>query len=133
MNGRYIIDTNIIVGLFANEDAICTRFHSGTNIVLPSIVLGELYYGAFKSMKTGENLRKINRLVAEKIILSCDAGTAYEYGRLRNEQRMKGKPLPENDLWIAALAMQHNLIMASRDKHFADIDGLKWECWLKTS
>jgi len=129
MNGRYIVDTNIIVGLFANEDAICTRIHADAKIILSSIVLGELYFGAFKSVKTSENLRKINRLMADKIILNCDAGTAYVYGRLRNEQRMKGKPLPENDIWIAALAMQHNFILASRDKHFADIEGLNWECW----
>jgi len=129
MIGDYPLDTNVVVSLFAKEDSICQRITADTRVILSSTVLGELYYGAFKSKRVGENLRKINRLIENRIVLGTDLGTAQEYGALRNEQRLKGRPLPENDLWIAALARQHDLILVSRDNHFAEVEKLKLECW----
>jgi tRNA(fMet)-specific endonuclease VapC len=98
-------------------------------VILSSVILGELFYGAYKSDRMAENLRRINRLMEGRTILGTDVGTAQEYGEIRNEQRLKGRPLPENDVWLAALARQHDLILVSRDGHFAQIDKLKTESW----
>ena len=59
----------------------------------------------------------------------CDKDTAYQYGIVKNKLLDKGKPIPENDIWIAAVAMQNNLIFVTRDGHFSEIEDLKFEKW----
>jgi tRNA(fMet)-specific endonuclease VapC len=54
---------------------------------------------------------------------------AREYGRLRQRLRTKGRPLPENDIWIAATAKHHELVLVTRDRHFGDVDDLLVEAW----
>jgi len=61
--------------------------------------------------------------------LICDIETATHYARIKNDLRLKGKPIPENDIWIAALALQHGLILATRDAHFGEVDGLTVVRW----
>lgn len=55
--------------------------------------------------------------------------TCINYGLIKASLRKKGKPIPENDIWIAAIAMQHSLVVATRDKHFDEVDGLSTEEW----
>jgi tRNA(fMet)-specific endonuclease VapC len=129
MNGKFLLDTNIVVGMFANDLAICQRLSQRPEVFLSSVVLGELYFGAQKSKRVKENLRRIDELLAEAMVLACDTGTAYEYGIVHNELRLKGRPIPENDTWLAAHARQHGLTLVSRDRHFAEIDELRWEQW----
>jgi tRNA(fMet)-specific endonuclease VapC len=62
-------------------------------------------------------------------VLACDAITATYYGNVKDQLRLKGKPIPENDIWIAALALQHDLVLISRDEHFKVIEQLKVETW----
>jgi tRNA(fMet)-specific endonuclease VapC len=62
-------------------------------------------------------------------VIPCDATTARHYARLRNRLRGKGRPIPENDLWIAATAIEHGLVLVSRDEHFAQVEGLLVESW----
>ncbi|HID51436.1 MAG TPA: type II toxin-antitoxin system VapC family toxin [Anaerolineae bacterium] len=62
-------------------------------------------------------------------MLSCDIGTAHVYGKVKDNLRKKGRPIPENDVWIAALAIEHNLTLATRDAHFAEIEKLETEAW----
>ena len=101
----------------------------GPRVLISVVVLGELYYGAQKSRRVDENLRRINRLLTEAVLLENDAGTAFEYGLIRNELRLQGRPIPENDLWVAAAARQHGLVLVSRDNHFTYVEGLKLEAW----
>jgi tRNA(fMet)-specific endonuclease VapC len=56
--------------------------------------------------------------------MPCDAATAREYGRIKEILRAKGKPIPENDIWIAAMAVQHGLTLATRDQHFGEVPNL---------
>jgi tRNA(fMet)-specific endonuclease VapC len=51
------------------------------------------------------------------------------YGRVSHQLRVKGRPIPQNDIWIAALAIQHNLTVLTRDSHFAEVDGLATQSW----
>jgi tRNA(fMet)-specific endonuclease VapC len=71
----------------------------------------------------------VERFVAGRSILSCDLQVAREFGRLKQGLRAKGRPLPENDIWIAAIASYHRLIMVTRDRHFRDIDDLPIAEW----
>lgn len=63
-------------------------------------------------------------------MLGCDTDTARRYGDIKHGLRVKGSPLPENDIWIAAIALQHNLTLATRDAHFREIPNLNTNPWL---
>lgn len=129
MGGSYLLDTNIIIGLFAEEESIIAQVKQSDEIFIPSIALGELHYGAQKSKRTQENLERIEKFVTNVAVLDCDADTAYQYGDIKNRLRIKGRPLPENDIWIAALALQYGLTLVTRDSHFQHIENLQTVEW----
>ena len=106
MSGSYLLDTNIIIGLFAGQASIINHLQKSDEIFIPSIALGELHYGARKSGRVQKNLERIEEFVADVTVIDCDASTARLYGDVKNRLRVKGRPLPENDIWIAALALQ---------------------------
>lgn len=126
---RFLIDTNIVIAIFAQEAGVLQRLQQALFYFLPSIVLGELYYGARKSGRVEANVQRVEDFVAHNAVLDCDAETARHYGLIREALRAKGKPIPENDIWIAALALQHDLTLVSRDAHFNEIDGLSVVVW----
>ena len=129
MSGSVLLDTNIVIGLFANEPAVLARLSKTDHIFIPSIVLGELYFGAYKWAHPDQNIRRVEEFIATSAVLVCDAATAARYGRIKKALREKDRPLPENDIWIAALAQQHNLTVVSRDQHFTEIENLSIEVW----
>jgi tRNA(fMet)-specific endonuclease VapC len=129
MSGKYLLDTNIIIALFASETAVQTSLANVSEVFISSIVVGELYYGARKSARTVENLERIDQLVANSVVLGCEIATAHYYGQVKNQLRLKGRPLPENDIWIAALALQHNLLLVTRDAHFQNVENLQAIAW----
>jgi tRNA(fMet)-specific endonuclease VapC len=128
MAGRYLLDTNIVIALFAADASIQGRL-AAAEVFVPSIVVGELYYGARKSGKVADNVKRVDEFAADNTVLACDVVTAAAYGDVKAALRVKGRPLPENDVWIAALALQHDLVLASRDAHFNEVDRLRVEAW----
>lgn len=129
MNGNFLLDTNILIAIFAEEPAVLARLATAESVFVPAIAMGELYYGARKSARVDTNLSRIDEFAAEAAILACDAITARHYGRIKNALRAKGHPIPENDLWIAAIAAQHGLTVVSRDDHFATVPDVLVEIW----
>jgi tRNA(fMet)-specific endonuclease VapC len=99
------------------------------SLFVPIIVLGELRFGAWKSGRVEENLRKIEAFAAASDVLPCDEATARLYGDVKADLRRKGRPIPENDIWISATALQHDLTIATRDPHFDHVEGLRTERW----
>ncbi len=128
-NGNYLLDTNIIIRLFTGDSAIQEKMLNGDNLFLPSPAIGELYYGAQKSGKVTENLHRTNTFVENHILLSCDLETAQWYGIIKERLRRKGRPIPNNDIWIAAIALQYDLILVTRDAHFDEVESLQTERW----
>jgi tRNA(fMet)-specific endonuclease VapC len=129
MSGRYLLDTNVIIAIFAEEPAVLQRVAAAEEVFVPVVVLGELYYGARKSARAAANIDRIDEFASAATTLGCDVATAQQYGRIKNDLRAKGRPIPENDIWIAAIAAQHGLTVVSRDDHFADVSGLPIEAW----
>lgn len=129
MSGSVLLDTNIVIDRFAGDSAILARLSGTDSVFIPSIVLGESYFVAYKSAHSDQNVRRIEEFIQTSAILVCDAATATHYGKIKKGLREKGRPLPENDIWIAALAQQHKLTVVSRDQHFREIDGLPIEAW----
>ena len=128
MPGEFLLDTNIVIAIFADETKVLKKIRRAT-VYLPVIVVGELIFGALKSGRAEMNLVRIKEFVAANSILPCDLGTAEGYGKIKQHLRGKGRPLPENDIWIAALARQYVLTLVSRDEHFQGIDELKLVKW----
>ena len=129
MSGSVLLDTNILIGILAKDESILSRLVETEAVFLPSIVLGELYFGAFKSAHPDDNAERIDRVAASTAIFYCDGTTALHYGRIKADLRAKGRPIPENDIWIAAIAQQHGLTVVSRDLHFREIENLPVEEW----
>ena len=86
-------------------------------------------YGAQKSHQTSTNLRNLKGFCQDVEIIDTDLETAFIFGEIQNELRKIGKPIPVNDIWIAAIARRNNLILVSRDKHFSNIENLLLEIW----
>ncbi len=129
MNGKYLLDTNMVIALFADDTAVKDNLAKAEEVFVPSIVIGELGFGARKSARVKENLERIDEFVANSVVLACDTETARRYGEIKNALRIKGHPIPENDIWIAAIALQHDLTLTTRDTHFSEIENLKVTTW----
>ena len=129
MSGRVLLDTNIVIALFAKEAAAQQHLAETDEVFVSSIVLGELYYGAQKSSRVEANITRVNTFAAANAILVCDTATAQYYGAIKNQLRAKGRPIPENDIWIAATAKQYQLTLVTRDEHFQAVEGLPIEQW----
>ena len=130
MSGKnYLLDTNILVAFFNGDTAVTQKVNELTAVQLSPVVIGELYYGAFKSAKRQQNLQRIRSFLSLCHVLPSDEETSYWYGHIRDGLRQKGRPIPENDIWIAATAQQHRLTLVSRDQHFHQVEGLVVEVW----
>lgn len=129
MSGRYLLDTNIAIPLMAGDQGVADQLATADAVFMCCVVLGELYFGAHKSARARENLDRVERLAAASTVLSCDAETARVYGRIKDQLRAKGRPIPENDIWLAAVAVQHTLILVTRDDHYAHVEQLNTTRW----
>lgn len=124
-----ILDTNAISALFDGDERLSAALGGAGTVHLPVIVVGEYRYGLQRSRHRGKLARLLDELAQESIVLTVDFATALAYADLREQQRQIGCPLPENDLWIAALARQHELPIVSRDIHFDLVPRLKRIGW----
>ena len=129
MSGKYLLDTNIVIATFSQDVAVAVKLSTAAEVFVPSIVIGELYFGAYKSTRIQDNITRTTEFIAANTILVCDVNTAQFYGQIKNALKVKGRPIPENDMWIAAVAMQHDLTLVSRDAHLGEVEGLKLEAW----
>lgn len=125
---NYLLDTNIIIAMFSDEGAIQAKILND-DVFVAATVIGELCYGARKSGKPAENVASIDRLTQRFPRLDCDLETAQWYGIIRNRLQRKGRPIPNNDIWIAAIAIQHDLVLVTRDAHFEEVDTLQVQRW----
>lgn len=127
-NKRYLLDTNAAIAAMRDEKPIEGVLEQAIGYI-SVITLGELYWGAEKSAQSLENLRRVKEFSARRNPLPCDPDTAQWYGRIHAQLRRKGRPIPQNDMWIAATALQHDLILLTKDQHFQHVDGLTVENW----
>ncbi len=118
-----LLDTSIIINTFKDNDT-STRLSKYSEIFIPSIAVGELYFGAYRSSNSPKHIKQINQFLENCIVISVDYETADFYGKIKTALKAKGRPIPENDIWIAAIAAQHNLPLFTSDQHFKEIDVL---------
>jgi tRNA(fMet)-specific endonuclease VapC len=126
---RYLLDANAAIAILENDPEFQAAFSEEQEALVPVIVLGELYAGAEKSAKVEANLKRVAEFESRRSIVLCDSQTARHYASISQQLRKKGRPIPQNDMWIAALAMQHGLMLVTRDAHFSQVDGLLLQSW----
>ena len=132
-SGRFLLDTNIIIALFEGDQSVLSNLDRASEVFVPATALGELFFGAARSGRPVENLAKIERFASGRTIVACDLSVAREYGRLKQRLREKGRPIPDNDIWIAAAAKRHGMILVTRDSHFGEVEDLQTVDWAAAS
>jgi tRNA(fMet)-specific endonuclease VapC len=128
-SGRFLLDTNVIIALLEGDDAVLSHLDLAAEVFVPAVALGELFFGAAKSGRPFENAARVEQFASGRAIVSADLGVAREYGRLKQYLKKKGRPLPENDIWIAAAAKCHGMVLVTRDRHFQEIEELHTADW----
>ena len=113
-----ILDTNAISALFAGDISIKKSLMGQRRHHLPVIVSGEFRFGMLGSAKRTVLEELLTMLERESHILTVTTDTTTHYANIRHQLKLFGTPIPENDIWIAALASQHQLPVLSRDSHF---------------
>ena len=113
--GSVLLDTTVLVEhLRGKTPSISMHFKEVTTLYLPLTGLGELLYGAYKSAFEAKGLKQIEDFLQICAILAPDERTAHYYGRVKADLARQGKPIPQNDIWIAAVALQHSLPFVTR-------------------
>ena len=124
-----ILDTNAL-SAFADEDKkLEPVLRRASRCALPVIVLGEYRYGISLSKYRDEYHVWLNEQLKVLEILTVDPNTATHFAEIKRELKKAGTPIPGNDVWIAALARQHKLPVASRDQHFDYVPRLECIDW----
>jgi len=122
--GSALLDTNVVVAHLRRDPDLTARLAEVT-IYLPWVVLGELHYGAQRAQRREEAVTQVRDFLRIAVLLLPDENTAEHYGQLKAELVQAGTLIPDNDLWIAATAVAHDLTLVTRDQHFSRIPGLK--------
>ena len=124
-----ILDTNALSAV-ADGDASAMELVAGADrVALPVIVLSEYRLGIAQSRHRAGYESWLRQWIAAVTVLDIDDGTTHSYSTIGLELKRKGKPIPTNDLWIAALCRQHSLPLVSRDQHFDFVHGLRRLNW----
>jgi len=128
MNGKFLLDTNIVIAFLTGDESI-QHPDPTDQLYVSCTVIGEMFYGAFNSNQIEENTDRLVEFVHDTVSVPCDDDTARVYGEIKASLRRKGRPIPDNDIWVAASARQHLLTLATRDAHFEEVDGLTLVRW----
>jgi tRNA(fMet)-specific endonuclease VapC len=117
---RVALDTNRYVDLCKGVDETVALLEGADAVLLSFVVLGELRAGFALGRRQAENERTLRRfLVKDGVqLLFADDQTTHHYASVFRQLRRQGTPIPTNDMWLAALVLQHNLVLHARDKHF---------------
>lgn len=117
---RVALDTNRYVDLCRGSADTVTLLEEAEAIMLPFVVVGELRAGFAHGRRQAENERILRRFLSKDgvRVLFADDQTTHHYASVFRQLRKQGTPIPTNDMWLAALVLQHNLALHARDKHF---------------
>lgn len=125
MQEKVALDTNIAIDLLNGKSTIIQQLQEVEIIYLPMAVCGELLFGAKNSSRPEENKHLFRQFIGNCVLLNHNLLIAETYAEIRKKLKDKGRPIPENDIWIAAVCVAHDIPLATRDSHFQEVDGLK--------
>lgn len=127
---RILIDTNAYTTFKQGEAEAIEILRIPDFIGISTVVLGELLAGFAVGSKESLNRNELKMFLASPrvYVLPVDTATTAFYAQVYKQLRDKGRPIPTNDLWIAATAFQHGCALFTYDKHFAEVEGLRYGC-----
>ena len=120
-----ILDTNALSAWAEGRRGAELPLRSADRLVVPSIVLGEYWFGIRQSRHRRRYEDWLARYLPLTEIAMVTSGTADAYADIRLELKRQEAPIPPNDVWVAALARQHSLAVLSNDRHFDAVDGVR--------
>jgi len=129
MVGKILLDSNFVIDLLKGNQAAQKLLSAAEQVYVPATVMGELFHGAEVSNRRKAKMAEAEEFASGSNLLPCDLETARHYGGIRGTLQRRGRPIPENDIWIAALAQQHDLAVATKDAHFRQVDALPLLSW----
>ncbi len=121
---KIVLDTNTVIDLLKGIPKVVSELEKFDVFYLTTTICGELLFGAKNSGKRVENETKYRKFIEKCLILNIDFEVADEYSNIRLDLKKKGKPIPENDIWIAATCIVNNLALISRDNDFENVQSL---------
>jgi tRNA(fMet)-specific endonuclease VapC len=127
--GSVLLDTNVVVAHLRTDPDLTARLRATPALYLPWVVLGELHYGALRAQRREAQLALIRDFLQTTTLLMPDQSTSETYGQVKAELAETGRLIPDNDIWIAAMARQFDLPLVTRDAHFAAVPGLTTLAW----
>jgi tRNA(fMet)-specific endonuclease VapC len=117
-----LLDTSVVVAHLRGRIDLQSLATADEPLFLPLVALGELYRGVLKSARPEFNRAKVDEFLQIAAVLSPDVATTDIYARIAQALEVKGTPIPENDIWIAAVALECDMPLATRDDHFRQVD-----------
>jgi tRNA(fMet)-specific endonuclease VapC len=129
--GDLALDSNSVIAYFSDNEKVVAWIEAADALFFPVIVVGELEYGALHSSRPKRNLKRLVRFLEEGTILDVTRDTARRYAEIRQALTKQGTPIPEADLWIAAVCRENSLPLLSEDVHFRWVPSLTWHDWTK--
>ena len=122
-----VIDTNAYTAFKRGEAAIVSVLQHAPVIIVCTTVLGELLAGFAAGQRQSDNRSELTKFlnVPRVKVVASTAATADLYALVYAALRRRGKPVPTNDLWIAASSLEHGAALLTLDAHFQNIDGLR--------
>ena len=125
---RVLLDSNAYSRLMRGDEQIAAVVRGATDILISAVVVGELLYGFRNGSRFERNAAGLRSFLDNRHASFVPVGaiTADRYSRIAAALRAKGSPIPANDVWIAAHAMETGAELVSADRHFEAVDGIAW-------
>jgi tRNA(fMet)-specific endonuclease VapC len=124
-----ILDTNALSALADGEATLATALLGYRRVTIPVVALGEFRFDIAQSRRRADYEAWLAQYLPLFGVLPLTAETTHYYGRVRLDLKVKRRPIPANDTWIAALALQYGLPVLSRDGHFDWVTGVERRTW----
>lgn len=126
---KILLDTNAYSALRRGNEAVAEFIRESDEVLLSAVVAGELLFGFRNGSRYEENAQALADFLSDPNVhlLPITWDTADSFGRISAELRKKGKPIPTNDIWIAAQTLEAGATLISADPHFSNVDSLHWK------
>lgn len=127
--GKILLDTSVVVAVLRRVPGVKEHLLGAEELMVPLVALGELEYGANLATPPQRQHEAVGAFMEGVTLLLPTIRTAVEYAQIKATLKAAGTPIPENDLWIAAVAVEHDWPLATRDAHFKLVSGLTVLDW----
>lgn len=123
-----LLDTDAFSAFMRGHENVVARVRRAERVLLSAVAAGELLFGFRRGSRYERNLKALEAFLANPYVelLPVTWTTAERFGRIASALRARGRPIPTNDIWIAAHAMETGADLLSFDEHYGHVDGIAW-------